>query len=119
MNAVIKPDDDLIVLSYMPPAVPGMGALPINAFLLMGPEPVLIDTGAIIDRDRFLAALRSVIDPGSIRSVFLTHEDIDHAGNLGPVLDLAPRARLALNFVGFAKLSAKVGLDPTRVWPRP
>lgn len=74
--------------------LPGMGVLPINAYVLMADEPVLIDTGLNADGDAFVEALGSVIDPDALRWVWLTHDDADHTGNIQRVLELAPNARL-------------------------
>ena len=38
--------------------IPGLGHLPINAFVLHGAEPVLVDTGSVIQREEFSTALR-------------------------------------------------------------
>jgi hypothetical protein len=44
-------------------SIPGLGTVPVNAFVLHGDEPMLVDTGAPIASDEFLAALRTVIEP--------------------------------------------------------
>ncbi len=78
-------------------ALPGVGVLPVNAYVLFAEEPVLIDTGIGMDGDQFIEALTSVIDPAALRWVWLTHDDADHTGSIRKVLDLAPNARLATN----------------------
>jgi hypothetical protein len=59
--------------------IPALGSIAINAFVLHGPEPVLIDTGTVAGSDDFLAALDSVIDPKALRWIWLTQHvgDID------------------------------------------
>ena len=47
--------------SYVP--LPGLGVLPVNAFLIRSSEPVLVDTGLAALRDDFMPALRRLIDP--------------------------------------------------------
>lgn len=69
--------------------LPGLGFLPVNAYVLHAEEPVLIDTGLGIDGDQFIDALTSVIDPAKLRWVWLTHDD---TGNIQRVLELAPQA---------------------------
>lgn len=56
--------------------------VPVNSMVITGAEPVLIDTGAPVHRDRWLDAVFSVVDPADVRWVFLSHDDVDHAGNL-------------------------------------
>ena len=58
------PDIDVLTSSF---PIPGFGLVPINAFVLHGPEPVLVDTGAVVERDEFMTVLRSVIDPADLK----------------------------------------------------
>jgi len=78
-------------------ALPGVGVLPVNAYVLLAEEPVLIDTGIGTDGEDFIDALSSIIDPAALRWVWLTHDDADHTGNIQRVFQLAPDARLATN----------------------
>jgi hypothetical protein len=75
-------------------ALPGLGVLPVNAYVLLAEEPVLIDTGVGPDADEFIDALASVIDPAALRWVWLTHDDADHTGSIQRVFEMAPHARL-------------------------
>jgi hypothetical protein len=85
--------------------VPGLGHVPVNAYLLHAEQPVVIDTGlSLADRD-YLAALSAVIDPASVRWIWLTHPDRDHTGGLKALLAAAPQARLITTFVGVGILS--------------
>ena len=73
------PDIDVVTTNF---PVPGLRAGPINAFVLHGAEPVLVDTGPVVQREEFMAALGSVIDPSELRWIWLTHTDFDHIGSL-------------------------------------
>lgn len=75
-------------------SLPGVGVLPINAFLLMAEEPVLIDTGIGVDADDFVAALASLVDLKRLRWIWLTHDDADHTGAIQKVMEYAPNATL-------------------------
>ncbi|MGH8969983.1 MAG: MBL fold metallo-hydrolase [Actinomycetes bacterium] len=93
MDALYQGAQDVHVL----PAnlsMPGVGVLPINAFVLMAEEPVLIDTGIGIDGDDFLAAVSSIVDLGSLKWVWLTHDDADHTGSIQRIMEAAPNAKL-------------------------
>lgn len=70
------------------------GVLPINAFVLLAQEPVLVDTGIGQDGDEFLAAVDDVVGLRNLRWLWLTHDDADHTGNIQRVLDAAPQAKL-------------------------
>jgi flavorubredoxin len=104
----VMPDIDILP-SHFP--VPGAGFLPVNAFVIMAKEPVLVDTGMGIDSDQFMKALKSVIDPNDLKWVWLTHDDADHTGSLQKVLDAAPNARLAAYSLAVLRMST--------VWPVP
>jgi flavorubredoxin len=94
--------DTYLLPSYLP--VPTAGVLPVNAFVIQGTEPVLVDTGLAALKGDFLAGLRSVMAPEALRWIWLTHIDADHVGNLAEVLEAAPRARVVTSFIGLAKL---------------
>jgi hypothetical protein len=106
--------DDVWVLASTQ-AAPGHGVLPVNAFLLREDPPILIDTGLPAERDEFLEGLWSLVRPSELAMVFLTHEDADHAGNLGAVLDAAPQARLVTNYVTLSKLLERTTAPLDRV----
>jgi flavorubredoxin len=91
--------------------IPGMGFLPVNAFVIKASEPVLVDTGMGIESEEFLKALESIIDPQDLRWVWLTHDDADHTGNLQKVLEAAPNARLAVHSLAMLRMST--------AWPVP
>src|SRR5262249_1992507 len=77
-----------------------LGSLAINAFVLHGREPLLVDTGTVTGSPEFLTALRSVIDPHALRWIWLTHTDFDHIGSLADLLDENPKIRVITSFLG-------------------
>jgi flavorubredoxin len=95
--------DDVYVL---PTAidVPTVGTIPVNSFVLLAEQPVLVDTGLTIDSAEFIEALRSVIDPAELRWIWLTHDDTDHTGALPAVMEQAPDARLATHGLGVLRM---------------
>jgi len=106
--------DDVVVLSYHEPAGP-LGFLPTHAYLIKGREPILVETGLYTQTAGFLAALRAEIDPAELRWIAITHEDLDHAGNLEAMLRAAPRARLVLSFLAMLKIARPDLTTPDRV----
>lgn len=96
-------------------SAPGYGILPVNAYLVGANEPMLVDTGLASDRESFLESVWGLVEPDELRWVFLTHEDRDHAGNLLPVLEVAPRAQLVTNYVTVGKLLEAWSLPLDRV----
>ncbi len=110
---------DLVVLAQAAP-VPGRGFLPIQSYLLLGKQPVLVDTGAVRGRAGFVEALESVLDPKDLAWIVVTHADDDHTGALEPLLARAPKARLAMNWITTGKLSASFDPPMPRVtWVNP
>lgn len=101
----VGPDTDMLP-AYVP--LPGLGMLPVNAFLIRAREPVLVDTGMTALRDGFMRALRTLIDPAELRWIWITHADADHIGNLRSVLDEAPHARIVTNYLGVGKLGLQM-----------
>jgi flavorubredoxin len=90
-------DIDVLTSSF---PIPGYGVVPINAFVIKGSEPVLVDTGAAVQSAEFMSALRSVIDPADLRWLWLTHTDFDHIGCLPQLLAENPRLRVITTFLG-------------------
>ena len=104
--------DTISLSSYFP--LPGLGILPVNAFVIEAAQPVLVDTGLSALREPFLAALRRTIDPAAIRWIWLSHMDADHLGNLEEILTLAPHAKVVTNFLGMGKMMLR-HFDVSRV----
>lgn len=112
METAYQVTEDIFALpSYFP--VPSLGLVPVNAFVLRAQEPVLIDTGLLPEREAFMAALRSVIDPQELRWLWLTHPDADHIGSLQELLTEVPHLRVVTTFlsVGILSLSSPLPLD--------
>jgi flavorubredoxin len=107
------PDVEVLPANF---PIPGMGFLPVNAFVIKAEEPVLVDTGMGIDNEEFMNALESVIDPQDLRWIWLTHDDTDHTGNLRRVFEAAPRARLAANALAVLRISTAWPVAMDRVY---
>lgn len=96
--------------------IPGMGFLPINAFVIKAAEPVLVDTGIGIETEEFIKALESVIDPVDLKWIWLSHDDSDHTGSIQKILAAAPNARLAANAVTLLRMSGSWQVPMNRVY---
>lgn len=108
----VTPDVDQIG-TFVP--APGLGVLPVNAYVLHAREPLLVDAGVQALADATLDAIAQSIDLESLRYVYLTHTDPDHAGCVRQVLERAPRARLVTTYLGMGKLGLTEPVAPERV----
>ena len=97
--------------------IPTLGSLAINAFVMHGAEPVLVDTGTVAGGAEFMTALASVIDPSELRWIWLTHTDFDHIGSLATLLDANPNLRVITSFLGVGHHGPV--LDAAADGPRP
>lgn len=91
------------------------GFLPIVSYAMLGKEPILVDTHAPICRAAFFEAVWKVVDPKDVRSVFITHDDRDHTGNLVQTLEACPNASFVLPIVGAARLGEEFQLPMQRI----
>ncbi len=105
--------DIQVIPSDLP--IPGLGLQAVNAFLVRGAEPFLVDTGMPVDRDGFQQALWSLIDPADLCWVVVTHDDRDHTGSLAAVLAAAPQARLVTNPISLTRLGEEFDIPDDRV----
>ena len=114
MITTYKAASDIDVLTTNFP-IPGLGHIAINSFVLHGDVPVLVDTGPVVERESFMTALESVIDPGDLRWIWLTHTDGDHIGALGHLLAECPDIEVITTFLGVGMMSVSDPLPLDRV----
>ncbi len=107
------PDIDVLTTSF---PIPGLGFVAINAFVLHGSEPILVDAGAGVMSDEFMTVLRTVIDPGKLEWLWLTHPDPDHTGAIGHLLRENQNVRVAATFLSAGILSLFAPLPMDRVY---
>ena len=112
---VSTPADDVVALTDVAP-IPGLGFLPVNAYLVHAEQPLLVDSGLPTSRPDFLRALWSQIEPADLRWIYLTHPDRDHTGSLVEILETAPHARLITTFLGLGILSLEYQISLDRIF---
>lgn len=88
-----------------------------NAFLILGSEPILIDTVKAPFYDEMVARIRSVVDPKKIKHVISNHAEMDHSGCLPKVLNLIQPDNFFASIMGCKALQAHFGdaIQPTAV----
>ena len=70
----------------------------INSMVIRGAEPMIVDTGTPANRKQWLEDAFSLVEPEDVRWVFLSHDDVDHSGNLDEVMTACPNAQLVCNW---------------------
>jgi flavorubredoxin len=66
----------------------------LNSMVIRGEEPIIIDTSTPANREQFLEDVFGIVEPEDVRWVFLSHDDVDHTGNLEIVMERCPNATL-------------------------
>lgn len=95
--------------------VPARGVLPMNPLIIAGEEPVIVDTGPGVMREQFLNAAFSLVNPGAVKWIFISHDDRDHVGSLMLLLELCQSARLITSFQGLARITKEYELPLDRL----
>ena len=75
----------------------GEGQAPVsvalNTMVIRAAEPVVVDTGMAENREQYLADVFSLVEPEDIRWVFISHDDVDHTGNVNALMERRPTPR--------------------------
>ncbi|MGB2694267.1 MAG: MBL fold metallo-hydrolase [Dehalococcoidia bacterium] len=90
----LKIADDTWLIQQVQEAAIGPLWVYLNSLVIKGPEPIIVDTGTPANREQWLKDVFSIVDPGDVRWIFLSHDDVDHAGNLAEVMEACPNATL-------------------------
>jgi flavorubredoxin len=70
----------------------------LNSLVIRGEQPMIVDTGTIANRTQWLEDVFSLVEPEDVRWIFLSHDDVDHSGNLDDTLSACPNAQLVCNW---------------------
>jgi flavorubredoxin len=90
--------DDTYVIHQVQPALGQPLFVYLNSMVILGDEPVIVDTGTPANRDKWLDDVFSLVEPEDVQWVFLSHDDVDHSGNLDEVMTACPNAKLICNW---------------------
>ena len=90
----LKIADDTWLIQQIQEAMIGPLWVYLNSLVIKGREPIIVDTGTPANREQWLKDVFSIVDPGDVRWVFLSHDDVDHAGNFLELMEACPNAKL-------------------------
>src|SRR5215213_9342663 len=70
----------------------------LNSMVILGAQPVIVDTGTPSNRKQWLEDVFSLVEPDDVQWIYLSHDDVDHTGNLDEALSACPNAKLVCNW---------------------
>jgi flavorubredoxin len=86
----------------------------LNTMVIRAAEPVVVDTGMKENREQYLDDVFSLVEPEDIRWVFISHDDVDHTGNVNALMAAAPNATLVIDWFMQERMGASLEVPPTR-----
>ncbi|UDY34543.1 MBL fold metallo-hydrolase [Dermatobacter hominis] len=86
----------------------------LNTMVIRAAEPVVVDTGVVENRDQYLEDVFSLVEPDDIRWVFISHDDVDHTGNVNALMAAAPKATLVIDWFMQERMGATLEVAPDR-----
>jgi flavorubredoxin len=89
---------DTFVLHSVQPALGQPLFVYLNSLVIRGAEPMIVDTGTINNRKQWLEDVFSIVEPQDVKWIFLSHDDVDHTGNLDDTVEACPNAKLVCNW---------------------
>ncbi len=92
----------------------GPVCVPLNTMLIRGAEPVVVDTGVSEHAEQYFEDLFGLVDPEDVRWVFISHDDIDHTGNVNELMAACPNATLIINWFMVERLGESLEVPPIR-----
>lgn len=105
---------DTFVIRALTPSVGGTWTN-LNAMVIRGAEPVLVDTGMVTDRETWFEDVFSLVAPDEVRWIFVTHLDTDHSGNLVEALARCPNAAVVTSRGESFRVTASLGIPAERM----
>ena len=88
--------------------------VPLNSMVIKAAEPIVVDTGIGENRDQYLEDVFSIVEPEDIKWVFISHDDVDHTGNLNALMDAAPNATAIVNWFMWERMGDTLAVPLSR-----
>jgi len=92
----------------------GPVSVALNSMVIRAAEPVVIDTGMAENREQYLADVFGLVEPADVRWLYISHDDVDHTGNVNALMDACPNATVIVNWFMTERMGASLAVPPTR-----
>jgi flavorubredoxin len=89
---------DTWVIHQVQPALGQPLFVYLNSLVILGKQPMIVDTGTPANRKQWMEDVFSIVEPTDVRWIFLSHDDVDHTGNLDEAMTACPNAKLVCNW---------------------
>jgi flavorubredoxin len=89
--------------------------VPFNALVIRAEQPVVVDTGFASNRDLFFEDVFGLVEPEDIRWLFISHDDVDHTGNVNELMRRAPNATLVVNWFMWERMGTTLDVPLERM----
>jgi flavorubredoxin len=86
----------------------------LNTMVIRGAEPVVVDTGMMENREQYLADVFSLVEPEDVAWVFISHDDVDHTGNVNELMRRCPNAMLVIDWFMAERMGASLDVPLSR-----
>ena len=70
----------------------------LNSMVIKAEEPVIVDTNTIANRKQWMEDVFALVEPADVKWIYLSHDDVDHTGNLDEALSLCSNATVVCNW---------------------
>lgn len=89
-------------------------AVHMNSMVIRAAEPVIVDTGLPGNEDRYLEDVFGLVEPEDVRWIFVSHDDVDHYGNVPVLVERCPNATVVGSWFLQQRLHGELDLPPNR-----
>lgn len=89
-------------------------AVALNSLVIRAAEPVVVDTGMAENREQYLTDVFGLVEPEDVRWVFISHDDVDHTGNVNELMAACPNATLVVNWFTVERMGGSLTVPPQR-----
>ena len=114
-HAPLRIADDTYVIQQLF----GEGVAPVavylNSMVILGEEPIVVDTGTAANSRYWFEDVQSLVDPEDVRWIFISHDDHDHTGNLARAMHTFKNATLVSTWFQLERLGGDYELPLDRM----